>query len=132
MNNKPVGYSHLHDFIATATTEQLRARLFKIADDRVDYVEKLREKDEKILELEAKLQRFYTEGVIQIADMRVKVNREEQPVFRKSIYEGLFRIMRKQLMTRSATSTDCQWLASSMAQHVYRTLEKFNLVAKEK
>ena len=132
------GYSGLHDFLATATTEQLRAKLFVMADKQVDLAETIREKQTEIAELQHKLQKFYTQGVlevesIQVPNRRAKLDSEESwTIFEQNIYQGLFRIMRKKLQTRPATATDCQWLAVSLSHHVYRTLEKFNLVAKEK
>ena len=143
MRDKPVGYSPLHDFLATATPEQLKAKCFNMADKQIELAERLKEKNDRIAELEQQVQKFYTHSVVEISEIQVPgISRERRAkldsgeeswtVFEQSIYQGIFRIMRRKLQTRTATSDNCQWLAVTLAHHVYRTLEKFNLVAKEK
>lgn len=140
MDEQQQGYSKLHDFLATATESQLRAKLFRMADKEQEFNERLKEKDETIRELERRVQKFFTQGVLEVEAIQVPGVRrakldsgeESWTVFEQTIYQGIFRIMRRKLQTRAATSDNCQWLAVALSHHVYRTLEKFNLVAKEK
>lgn len=46
--DKIVGYSPLHDFLAVATTEQLRAKLFNMADKQIELAETVKEKQAKL------------------------------------------------------------------------------------